>query len=530
MPAFAGLALALVLLGACAAEPGLRTEKLIKGNFGGGVGDEPHAVMVARDVLASGGSAADAAVALYFAAAVTYPVSASLGAGGACLVFDQKARAVKTLAFEPIAPPGRKAARPVAIPGAVRAMFALQARYGVLQWSRLLAPAEELARLGHNVSRALARELARTPRKVFSDPGIAALFLRPDGAPLKEGDRLVQLDLAAVLSRLRTRGPSALYGGPLGRDFVRGVADAGGALTVADLRNYRPAWRGTVEIPFGDHVIHSVPPPMSGGVTALQEFALLERDDRYKDAPAAARLHLFAEVGMRAFADRPSWLERLGSADAAEGRLSPEYLDRMMASYDPARHTPASALGAALRRHREAPAGMTFAVVDGTGAAVSCAITMNRRLGAGFVAPDTGIVPAAAPLSRGGDLGLSPVMMVNHNVGDFLFAGGAAGGVAAPSALVETMAQSLMGGLPLAEALAAPRVLNPGVPDITFVERTLGADGEAALSDRGHRLRRVRAIGRVNAIYCPNGFRAKAETCVYRSDPRGSGLATAVQF
>jgi len=115
-------------------------------------------------------------------------------------------------------------------------------------------------------------------------------------------------------------------------------------------------------------------------------------------------------------------------------------------------------------------------------------------------------------------------------VGEFLFAAGAAGGVAAPSALIETMARALIDEKPLAEALAVPRVLNPGAPDVTFVERALDADSAKALRERGHRLRRVRAIGRVNAILCPNGFRAKAETCVYRTDPRGSGLATAVQF
>ncbi len=520
----------LLLLAGCASERGLRTEKLVEGNFGGIVADEPHAVVVARDVLASGGSAADAAVALYFTAAVTYPVSSSLGAGGVCLVFDQKERAVRTLSFEPSVPPGLDAVRPVAVPSAVRAMFALQARYGVLQWSRLLAPAEELARLGHKVSRAFARELARTPRKVFSDPSIARLFLRDDGTPLKEGDRLVQLDLASVISQIRTKGPGVFYSGDLARALSKGIVESGGGLTVEALRDYRPVWRDTVRFEFGDHILHSVPPPLSGGTTTLEQFALLARDGRYEKTRPEDRPHLFAEVALRAFADRQSWLGRLGALDPAKGPLAEARIERLMADYAVERHTPAKSLSPRPRLHREAPAGMSFAVVDGTGAAVACAITMSRRLGAGYVVPGTGIVPAAPPFSRGGDLGLAPVMMVNHNVGDFLFAGAASGGVVAPSALSETMARALIDGAPLAEALAGPRVIDPGVPDIAFVEKALGKEAIADLRRRGHKTRVVKAIGRVNAIYCPDGFRAKAETCEYEPDGRGAGLAAIVQF
>jgi len=522
--------LALGLLGACASEKSLRTEKLVEGNFGGIAGDEPHAVLAARDVIASGGSAADAAVALYFTAAVTYPVASSLGAGGVCLVFDQKERVVRTLAFEPSVPAGVDAARPVAVPGAVRAMFALQARYGVLQWSRLLAPAEELARLGHKVSRAFARELARTPRKVFSDPSIARLFLRADDTPLKEGDLLVQLDLAGVISQIRTKGPGVFYSGDLARTLSKGIIETGGGLTAETLRDYRPAWRGTVELPFGDHVIHSVPPPMSGGTTTLEQFAMLARDGRYAKAPPGDRPHLFAEIALRAFADRQSWLGRLGALDPASGPLAAARTERLMANYVAERHMPPETLSPAPQLHREAPAGMSFAVVDGTGAAVACAITMSRRLGAGYVIPGTGIVPATPPLSPGGDLGLSPVMMVNHNVGEFLFAGAASGGVVAPSALTEAMARAMIGGEPLVDAIAAPRVINPGVPDITFVEKALGAEAVADLRRRGHKTRSVAAIGRVNAIYCRDGFRAKAETCEYEADERGHGLAAIVQF
>ena len=195
------------------------------------------------------------------------------------------------------------------------------------------------------------------------------IFLRDDGTPLKEGDRLVQLDLASVISQIRTKGPGVFYGGDLARTLSRGIIEAGGGLTVENLRDYRPVWRETVELPFGDHVIHSVPPPMSGGITTLEQFAMLSRDGRYAKTPPEDRPHLFAEVALRAFADRRSWLDRLGALDPASGPLAEAWTERLMANYVAERHTPAKTLSPAPRLHREAPAGMTFPVVHEIGRA-----------------------------------------------------------------------------------------------------------------------------------------------------------------
>ena len=143
-----------------------QTSSTVDGNFFGGVAtDEPRATLVGRDVLMAGGTAADAAVAIYFTLAVTYPSNASLGAGGACLVqdpdTDDTADTVRALEFLPGVAVGSASANPrraTAVPAAVRGMFALYSRYGRLEWGRLVAPAENLARFGHPISRALARK------------------------------------------------------------------------------------------------------------------------------------------------------------------------------------------------------------------------------------------------------------------------------------------------------------------------------------------------------------------------------------
>ena len=128
----------------------------VRGFTGGAVADEPRAARVAADMLSAGGTAADAAVALYFTLSVTLPSVASLGGGGVCVVYDGKANRGQILDFMPRQPAG---GGPIAVPVAARGMFALYAQYGKLRWEQLIGPAETLARFGGPVSRALAADL-----------------------------------------------------------------------------------------------------------------------------------------------------------------------------------------------------------------------------------------------------------------------------------------------------------------------------------------------------------------------------------
>ncbi|MFQ5786037.1 MAG: gamma-glutamyltransferase [Alphaproteobacteria bacterium] len=526
-----GVVFAGFLVAACSSEEALRAVGLVEGFFGGAAGDEPHAVVVARDVLSAGGSAADAAVALYFTAAVTYPASAALGAGGVCLVYNPKERKVETLAFPPRAPAGAGKGRAVAVPGAVRGMFALHARYGKLPWSRLLSPAEELARLGHSVSRALAQDLKLVAAPLFADPEIGHVFAHADGTSLREGDELVQLDLAAALTQIRTRGPGVMYSGELAKKLVAGVSGFGGALTIEDLRGYRPVWRDTLQIRFGNQQLHTVPPPMTGGVMLMELWAMLNQNDRYEDTAEDERPHLLAEVSMRAFADRGSWRDRLVDGKQAGGILADSHIGQLMASYRGDRHTPAASLSPPPGVHRENPAGTSFVVVDGEGSAVACSITMNNLFGVGRMAPGTGIILAAAPgASQATDTALAPVMAINHNTGHFFFAAAASGGATAPVALVQTMARALIDGAPLSEAVGERRVFHGGTPDTVIHEPGESAERLEGLRQRGHRLAEVPELGRVNAIYCSEGLQAKPESCHFMNDRRGYGLANSVQF
>ena len=526
--------LLLLLLVACSpSQNALRAVGLSDGKVGGVSADEPRAALVARNVLSSGGNAMDAAVALYFTSAVTYPATASLGAGGVCLVYDAEAEKVESLLFPAVTPPSATADTrlKIAIPGAVRGMFALHARYGKLKWSQLLAPAEQVARLGHPMSRAMAKDLARVAAPLFNNPDIAAIFGREDGTPLDEGELLVQLDLSSIISQLRTRGPGSFYSGALARNLVQSVSSGGGSLTMDDLRGYQPVWRETLQILYGVNVIHTVPPPLPGGVGLLQMWSMLQLDDRYANADAGERRHLLAEVSMLAFADRSVWQNPGIALGNGAALLAEDRIERLMAGYRPNQHTPASSLNPKPAKRRESPSGTSFSVVDGFGNAVACSLTLNNFFGRGWMAPGTGIIMAAArPADRGAISAMAPVMMVNANTGNFFLAAAASGGAVAPSALIEVMARTMIDGEPLASAIRAPRIYHGGNPDLIVYEPGEPAESIDLLRRRGHKLAQATAIGRVNAIYCREGIQDNPAGCSVNVDPRGFGLASFVQF
>jgi len=454
---------------------------------------------------------------------VLFRSAASLGGGGICLVYapGDDGDTIETLDFLPrnssVTPAA--GARPSAVPGAVRGMYALQSRYGRLPWSQLLTPAESLARFGHPASRALVRDLNLVGGPLFADTTVRAIFSR-DGQPVGEGQNIVQLDLATVLSALRTRGAGDFYVGTVARQLVKAVADVGGTLSKQDLESYRPQWTSTLSRPFGNHVLYTV--PSAGGATALSLWTMLDEDDRYLDAEPGDRAHLFAEASMRAFADRQAWRTDMFNADR---------LDASMASYSALRHTPAEQLVPPPLARRENPAAASFAVVDSRGMGVICLTTMNNLFGTGRIAPGTGIFLAAATQTQDiAAASLAPVMMVNHPNQQLLFAAAATGGATAPSALADVMAGILLDEQTIEQALARPRVHHGGMPDRVWLEPDVAQSTRTALESRGHDVGRAPELGRANVIYCPGGLESRPETCTFAGDKRGFGMAVSGQF
>ena len=503
--------------------------------YGAIVADDAAAVVAAQDVLARGGTAADAAVALYFTLSVTMPSVASLGGGGVCLVHDPKSRKTEMLDFIALKPSGPLvgADRPSAVPGNVRGMAALYQRYGRLSWESLLANAEQLARAGIFVSKPLAQDLARAAGPLFADPGAKRLFALETGGPLPEGDPVRQIELGAAIAQMRARGAGSFYSGPLGDRLVDGVRRVGGTLTKRDLRTYMPHWRPALSVDFGTQRFYVAGPPAAAGAVAAQMWQMLVTDDRYAKTPAEERAHLLAEVSRRAFAQRRRWLGANGDVNALSAQLlSPAYARQLMKNYDSTRATPAAGYAAQADGTSENAAASGFIVVDGTGMAVACTVTMYNLFGTGRVVPGVGIFLAQAPgAGSRNPLSLGPVVVTDKEGREFRFAAAGAGGAAVPSSTVNVALKALLDGQALKSASASSRIHAEASSDTVMVETTETAPRMETLSRRGHAVRRHYGLGRVNAINCPGGVPPKSfkrDLCQAEADRRGGGLGVTV--
>lgn len=515
----ATLALAL---GACSAveKRPVGTVGHVRGFAGMVAADEPRAAVVGRDVLSAGGNAADAATAMYFAMAVTYPSAASLGGGGSCIVHDKGKKKIEVMEFPAIAST-MAGSLPSAVPANPRGFFALHAKYGKLRFESLLAEPERMARLGVPVSRALANDLSKALPVLGRDPGARSVFFRPDGSILREGDMLAQPQLAAVIANIR-RNTGDFYVGIGARDLVRGVQAAGGTLTLEDLRDIKPAWRETLTVKIGLDTAHLAPPPSVGSTLAGQMIGALW--GRWKDAPEEERSHLVAETSARAFADRSRWMMPSGwSREDVSGLLAAERLTVMMNDYNPAGHVAVSGMSAP---PSDFPLGAGLVVMDGEGSAVACGVTTHGLFGTGRIAPGTGIVLAGIP----GPFGPPPIttlITMNHNSNEVRFVGTSSGGATAPLALTQSFLSTVADGKPVSDAVATPRLIHPGLPDAVYVESGPHALDPAPLQQRGHQVNVVAMPSRVQALICREGYN-NPESCEVGTDPRGFGLASKV--
>ena len=491
-------------------------------------GDEPQSVLIARQVLGAGGSAADAVVAGYFAMSVSLPSAASLGGGGVCMISDARKKSDKAKKTKPLVETlifthdGRTK---TSAPGNVRGMYALHAKYGEYSWQRLLAPAESMARFGFTVSKAMARRLQASSERIEAAPGLRLIFTNIGGALLRAGDRLQQIDLAATLSRIR-RVPGRFIRGAQAVRMAAAYRQAGVQLTAADVEKQRPEWRPPLSVRRRNQSAEF--PPTPAGVVAAQMWAALYRDGYWHDANDADKPHLLAEVTKRVFADAGVAFYGPERVVASAGSLVGEArIERLMAGYKPGAHTPWRGRAGVRRAAPSDQGSAGIIAADQTGLAVACAFTMNRPMGAARLVPRTGIVMAAPPDHAGRGLaGLGLMLLRRESQNDLEYLGVATGGAAAPVALVTTALGVMVDGSNLEAVQKQPRYFNGVVPDRVVVER--GAAGAAvakSLRAKGHAVKTVPPLGRLNAFICPSGFEGATSRCEIRTDPRGFGFA-----
>lgn len=510
----------------------------VKGFYGGVAGDEPYSVLGARKILSAGGSAADAATAMYFSLAVTLPSAASLGGGGSCMVYrpkdKQASQKIEVLEFFSGKPSSisSTATRPSAVPGNPIGIFALHTRYGRKPWREMVAVGERLARFGFKMTRALWSKLNPIEGALLQDPASSIVFRGANGGSLKEGQVLRQLDLANTLSNIRANGPVDFYRGKFAQLLVDRVNATGGSLSLDDLRTYRPRWVDTISMEYKNKIFsrnkaHFVPPPAAAGVLQAQILGMLAHEGNFGGSSPQGKYHLLAETALIGYAERGRWMqEDYSSKFPLKNLVSSSVLGRLASKYNDARHISPNSFQHKPSLISEHPSATSFVIVDNSGMAVSCVFSMNNSFGIGRIAPDTGIMIAAIPEGIGrGPLSLSPMMIVNQYSNQLVLAASASGGAMAATALASVVARSYLDKISLGVALASPRIHHRGIPDITHYEPNLSTDVLSYLVDRGHKVAVTPSIGLVNIAFCAGGLPRDPDTCTILSDPRGHGLA-----
>ncbi len=556
----AGLALVLVLAlpNLAAGEDQSGRPQGVLAHDGMVVTQEAIAARIGADILKGGGNAVDAAVAVGFAMAVTYPRAGNLGGGGFMLIHRADGKDI-AIDYREIAPQAitdksfldangnadpqksRFSALGVGVPGTVAGLALAEQKYGSGRFTlaQLMAPAIALAREGILISDDTADSLPNDRERLLRWPSSAKIFLKPDGTPLAAGDRLVQTDLAESLAAIARDGPAAFYHGRIGEKVAAAVQNAGGVMTVDDVRNYRPVERTPVRGTYRGYDILSMPPPSSGGVELIEMLNILEGFDLPKATDADA-LFLMIEAMKRAYADRAVFL---GDPDhvqvPVERLISKSYAATWRSTIDSAHATPASDIrGGGVVSH-EGRNTTHFSIADRFGNVVSNTYTLNFSYGLGLVAEGTGILlnnelddfavkpdapnaygllgfaanapgPGKRPLSS-----MTPTIVLKD--GKPLLVTGSPGGSRITTAVLQILVDVLDRHMDIASAAAAPRVHNQWMPDQVFAEPGVSPDVIAVLEARGDKVIKTRPFTAVNSIMItPEGL-------VGAADPRTRG-------
>lgn len=528
------------------------------------VAPERNAAEAGAEILRTGGNAVDAAVAAAFVLAVTYPRAGNLGGGG-FLIYRTPEGGHLGLDFRETAPAALTASMfkgasgatdpdkslkgglAVGVPGSVAGLAGAAERWGTRSWKDLLAPAIRLAEEGVTVSARSAEIYAEQNALLSADPDARAIFTH-DGAPLKEGDRLVQKDLAKTLRAIAALGPAGFYDGPVAAAIVQKTAAQGGVMSLEDLSRYHAAARSPVYGSYRGRTVVGFPPPSSGGVTLLQILGMLERFDlAASGAGSALTLHRIAEAERRAFADRSLYL---GDPDTArvplKSLLDRAYIEKRGSTIRDGRATLSSDIRPGPLPSAEGGNTLHLSVADARGGAVALTTTLNSWFGAGLVAPGTGVLlnneiddfaiaqgkpnqfgltGGEANAVAGGKRPLSsmaPTIVESSPPGARpLLVLGSPGGPTIISSVLQTILHVIDDGMTLQEAVDAPRIHHQWLPDQIDYERGAFppevADG---LRARGHTLKVRAPIGNVAAIGVDSEGRWTGAP-----DPRGEGVA-----
>lgn len=533
-------------------------DKKFVGNNGAVVSAHPLASQVGVDILKQGGNAIDAAIATQLALAVVYPGAGNLGGGGFMIAVLKNGKTI-SLDYREAAPAAAfkdmyldKEGNPIkelsllgplasGIPGTVAGLFASK-KYAKLSMYKLITPAILLAEKGFAITAAQAADFNEYKNDFISNNKMPVAFVKKE--EWKEGDLLLQPELAKTLKLIRSKGSKGFYRGSTARLITAEMKRGNGIISRQDLKNYTAKERIAVRFPYKQFEIVSMPMPSSGGILLHQMMKMIEnRNIASMGFQTAAAVQLMTEVERRAFADRGTYM---GDADfvkvPVKTLVSNTYLQQRMLDYTPGVAGNSQAIKEGLIKESEETTHLS--IIDNEGNAVAVTTTLNGGYGnftvvsgAGFLlnnemddfsvkpgAPNMyGAVGKAANAIAPGKRMLSsmtPTIVLKDNK-PFIVVG-TPGGTTIPTSVFQSLVNMLEFNMSPEDAVNKPKFHHQWLPDEVFVEENFSISVAEELKKMGYKITPRENIGRTELIHITY---TPAITITAIADKRGDDAA-----
>lgn len=465
------------------------------------------ATVVGRDILAKGGNAIDAAVAVGYALSVVEPCCGNLGGGGFMLIhlkdnqdmvinFREKAplKANASLYFDqegkPLVEKLRAGYLAVGVPGTVMGLNTALEKYGTMSLKEVIEPSIKLAEQGFTLVPGDVRFMTKAWDQLKQQPNIAAIFAH-EGRMLQAGDRLIQPQLAETLKQLVKGGTTAFYKGSIAQAIVASSKKHGGVLSLQDFLEYTIEIQTPIQCHYRGYDVITVPPPSSGGVVLCEMLNIVSG---YPLTQLGYRTplstHYTLEAMRFAYRDRNQLGDPNRVSNPVKQLLSPTYAASIRRQI-PEFHA-ANAISVPANQRQEHAQTTHYSIVDKEGNAVAVTYTLNDNFGAKVMAGDTGIFlnnemddfnlksgvanefaltqgdnnriqPGKRPLSS-----MTPTMVFRK--GALFMVLGAPGGSTIPTQVLETLQNVIDYHLPLQDAVDAPRYHMQWLPNVVYME------------------------------------------------------------
>ena len=520
----------------------------------------PEASKVGVEILKKGGNAIDASIAVQFALAVVYPNAGNIGGGGFLVYRDAKGK-TDALDYREKAP--LKASEDMywdkngnaitdlslygqfaaGVPGTVDGMVKAHEKYGKLNWKELVQPAINLAQKGFKITKQQASELTNKHNDfVKYNSKTNALTSK---ASWKEGDLLVQKDLANTLKLIQQKGRAGFYEGKTADLIVKEMKRGNGIISHEDLKEYQSVWRTPVSGNYKGLKVISMPPPSSGGIALVSLFQSIENYPINKwGFQADSTIQVMVEAERRVYADRA---EHLGDPDffkvPQKQLLDKSYNVNRMKDFSFNKATPSSAIKAGEIIGKESMETTHYVIVDKDGNAASVTTTLNNSYGslvvvegAGFllndemddfsVKPGTpnlyGLVGGKANAIQPQKRMLSSMTpSILEKDGKLFMVVGTPGGSTIITSVFQAILNVVDFGMTMQEAVAAPRFHHQWLPDqIDYEPNAISENVRESLKQKGYTLKERKPYGRVEGILVNSD-----KTYQAGADPRGDDKA-----